>query len=232
MNWIVLAELNWGPIGQWVAAAVTFAVLCYAVFNDAVPRPILKVDFDNKLDRTAYTKEGKSRLSEKHEFQDDAMWLRVRVENDKFWNRVARNCRAYLVSASIEKIERQEDGSEKVQWIDVLENDVRPLRWMHDHDEKPQGRDLLPGVVSRVDIAVTFGGKDRIALCVFPDWTISSGVHVLRIQVAAEGARPVEMTLRVMWDGKDWSTLDATMEKPRQSASRLIQFARAFGWRK
>jgi hypothetical protein len=91
--------------------------------------------------------------------------------------RVAKNCRAFLIG--IKKL--GPEGKRE----DHFPNDVRELRWTHDHSEVPAGRDLLPGVTHWVDVAGTHIEKAGLAVCVFPSWALfAPGDYVFSVQVA------------------------------------------------
>ena len=135
MNWNAI-----GAIGQCFAALVTFCVLVYAIYQDYWKRPKLILSFNN--DRDVKSQANTVGWAGLHP-STLSRWLRVRVQNANK-RKVAKNCRAFLIG--IEKVESGEDQ---------FPNDVRQLRWTHDHSEVPSARDLLPGVFHWVDIAGT-----------------------------------------------------------------------------
>jgi len=185
------SSVNWGPLGQWVAALVTLAVLIYAVWKDFWMRPKLLLSFEN--DRDVKKQDNTVGLSSP---SIRSTWLRVHVTNRK-GRRVAKNCRAYLVG--IAKLPERED---------VFPNDVRQMYWMHDDPQaRPGARDLLPGVAHWIDVAGAIEGDPLLKVCVSPPWALKSpGEYVFTIQVSAEEAVPASVKVRGTWDGR-WHSL-------------------------
>jgi hypothetical protein len=71
---------------------------------------------------------------------------------------------------------------------------------------------LLPGVVFRVDVVAALDnvkfndGKPALSLCVFPDWMATVGTFLVTVQVSAEEADPVTITVKIKWTG-EWDSL-------------------------
>src|SRR5260370_29801436 len=89
---------------------------------------------------------------------------------------------------------------------DVFPNDVRQLLWEHQAPEQ-MGRDLLRGVVHRVDVLGAIEGERLLSVRVAPFAVLDvPAKYRLRIHVAAEDAVGDEITLVVEWNGS-WERL-------------------------
>jgi hypothetical protein len=126
-----------GAVGQCAAAAVTLAVLIYAITQDYWKLPKLELSFDNGRDVKSQI------LTVGLPANLPSRWLRVRVRNANR-RRAAKNCRAYLIG--IEQL--LPNGTAK----EVMPNDVRQMQWMHDPPNVWSSRDLLPGVNHWADL--------------------------------------------------------------------------------
>jgi hypothetical protein len=199
MEW-TLVWTAFGACGQWFAAFATLGTVLYLVFQEYIKRPVIVCSFDNDKDvKTQYNTPGVDPP------ERPSRWLRVRLENIK-GRRVAKNSRAFLIG-----IQRfLENG----QVEDVFPNDVRQLLWEHQPPEQ-MGRDLLPGVVHRVDVLGAISGDRVLSVRVVPFSRINvPGKYRLRIQAAAEDAVGDEITLVVKWDGS-WESLSGEIEARR-----------------
>jgi hypothetical protein len=181
-----------GALGPWFAGFVTFYLVVYTIWRDQWKRPKLLLSFDNDRDvKTQANTVGWVNIPP----STVSRWLRVRVQNAKR-RRVAKNCRAFLIG-----IEEAPSGEDK------FPNDVRQLRWTHDHSTPPSARDLLPGVSHWVDVAAAIDGQNTLTVCTFPPWVLGiPGDYVFTVQVSAEDADPAVIKVQVHWDGT-WPSL-------------------------
>lgn len=187
-------NVNWdavGAIGQWFGVVTAIVAVVVVLKHEYWRRPELEVSF--KSERDVKSQENtvgvaSMRLSR---------WLRVQVMN-KPGRRAAKNCRAYLTG-----IQRVLPDSVS----DDFPNDVRPLQWMHDPLDEFGARDLLPGVAHWVDVVGTVEGHRELKLRVYPSYDrIMPGEYIVTILVSAEEADPVEISVRITWDGT-WDSL-------------------------
>jgi hypothetical protein len=186
----------WSVLGTWLGAIATAAAVIYALYRDLLFQPKLIVSFDHKRDikdqaNTVGVSDNRG-----------SRWLRVRVVN-KSQTATAKNCRAYLIGARDLGFapRMMPDG------VELLPNDVRQLQWMHDRPGEWQGRDLLPGVNHWVDILSYVAGYLCPTLCTYPEMPLGRpGDFIFDIQISAESAKPVTISLRVRW-GDDYQTV-------------------------
>jgi hypothetical protein len=181
-----------GALGPWFAGFATFCIVVYTIWRDQWKRPKLLLSFDNERDvKSQVNTVGRINIPS----STLSRWLRVRVRNANR-RRIAKNCRAFLIG-----IEEVESGEDK------FPNDVRQLRWMHDHSDPPSERELLPGVNHWVDVAAAIDGQNALSVCTFPPWVLESpGDYVFSVQVSAEDADPAVVRVQVHWDGT-WQSL-------------------------
>jgi hypothetical protein len=182
----------WGTVGQWVSGVIAGLALGYVLYKDLWKCPKLSISFvpdrDTKPQTNTVGQHG----------ANTSRWLRVQVQNG-MGRRVAKNCRAFVIG-----IHRVVSSGQNE---DLLPNDVRQLRWTHDHSSTPQWRDLLPGVNHWFDVAFADEGGNVLEVPAHPPCGQAiPGEYLFRLQVSAEDAHPVEITLRIFWDG-DWKSL-------------------------
>src|SRR5437588_603783 len=125
-NWAVFWTAL-GAVGQCIGAIGTIAVVIYALWQDPWKRPKLIITFDGELD-----------VKSQPHGHAGSRWLRVRVQNEKR-RKTAKNCQAFVIG--IRQIAPND--------VDRFPNDVRQLDWTHG---TPTSRDLVSGVVHRVDV--------------------------------------------------------------------------------
>ena len=119
-------------------------------------------------------------------------WIRIRVENRR-GRKVARNCRAYLVGLKF--IDKD------AKTLELLHDDWRPLRWMHDTAGR-QSRDIVPGAVHQIDLVATSEQSSRIVFQVDPPLGDDKhGKYVFTVHVVAEDAEPKGLEIPVCWSG-------------------------------
>jgi hypothetical protein len=195
---MLVAEFHWDVIWTAFGALATVAVAIVAIWHEELKRPKLRISFDP--DRDVQTQKNTVGVPKNHE----SRWLRVRVVNGpKRWRimtcRAAKNCRAFLVR--IESV--RPDGNAV-----VFENDARQLRWMHDPQDKWEGRDLLPGIPQWVDLACTVDNRLKVQLSSYPEYELppDPGDYLVTAQVSADEADPVTTQVLIHWAGT-WESL-------------------------
>ena len=187
---LVIAQIEWGSIAQWVGALGSIAVLVWTVTLVCFGKPNLTIRPSPDLQR-----------QDPPVTNPSSMWIRFRVTNSGIWRKTARNCRAFLTG-----LYKAQGANTFAPMSPAEYNDILQLTWTHGPRE-PTGMDILPGAQQRFDLLATAGPAEGGFLQlqtwpVLPAMTIvQPGSYLAIVQVSAEDTEAKTMPFLILWNG-------------------------------